>query len=255
MAREARACWELAPKTSAESAAERSLEIELCNSIGDYYVKSGQPALAVPDLVRLGQLRSEDLRTRPDDPATLTALVVDQVKLADARYAAGLWSEAQADYERLRVLLEGVRGALTPIQEECLALAWVGIGRIEDRHDRPAKALEAFRRAENLFERLVLRVPEMIHYRQALAMCPHVIGNLLIDLNQPARAIVAYDRALRLREGLAREFPGSEIFRSDLAGTRHRLSEAQAALASLAVLDPAPTTPLDQPPESSNSPR
>lgn len=255
MAREAWACWKLAPTNNADSAAERTIKIGMCNSIGDYYIKSSQPALAVPDLVRLCQLRSEDLRTRPDDPATLTALAVDYVKLADARYAAGLWSEAQADYERLNALLEGVRGALMPLQVECLALAWVGIGRIEDRHDCPAKAVAAFRRAEDLFERLVQELPEEINYRQALAMCPHVIGNLLIDLDQPARAIAAYNRALQLREGLAREFPGSEIFQSDLAGTRHRLSEAQAALAALAVLAPAPTTQLDQPPESRNSAR
>lgn len=138
-----------------------------------------------------------------------------------------------ADYEQVQAPLGSIHGLLTPAQKERQVLARVGIGRIEYRRDHLDSAVTTFRRAEVPFERLTRERPETILYWQGLAMCNHVIVNLLIGLDQPARTVAAYNRALRLREGLARAFPDCEIFRSDLVC----LTETRAALAGWPSFD------------------
>ena len=103
------------------------------------------------------------------------------------------------------------------------ALLDVEIGRLEDRRGRFPLALAAFRRAPEIYERLAQDDPG---YREGIAMCHHVIGNLHCDQEQWSDAVASFSPR-RAWCGLAVTFEDPNAT-DDLEGTRHNLAEALA---------------------------
>ena len=100
------------------------------------------------------------------------------------------------------------------------------LGALHDDLGHPRAALDAYREAAALYERLAGRRPGWPPYHRDLGACHHNIGRLLIDLAAPDEAIAAYRRAASLRERLAGQPDAIPGARSDLVGTLRRLGDA-----------------------------
>ncbi len=99
------------------------------------------------------------------------------------------------------------------------------MGRTLDRLARFSEALDAFRQAASL-----VQSDRSDPGRVGLAMCLHVIGNLLEDLGQLEESAASFRRALVIREALAAKDRDNTRWQGEAAGTRHRLTEILAQL-------------------------
>ena len=82
---------------------------------------------------------------------------------------------------------------------------------------RPADAMEAYRRAAAVFERMSRERPSVVQYEDDLAGCYLNMGNLLRAMGQLAAAIDSYRKGLKVFERLEREHPSNTQVRLDLA--------------------------------------
>jgi tetratricopeptide (TPR) repeat protein len=139
---------------------------------------------------------------------------------------AGILGEADLAFRHAGPIIDRLRLGPLPQAAQEQALLDVEIGRFEDRRGRFPRALAAFRRALEIYERLALDDPG---FREGIAMCHHVIGNLHCDLEQWDDAVAAFRRAEALRADLAREHPHDPKRHDDLEGTRRNLAEVLAA--------------------------
>ncbi len=97
----------------------------------------------------------------------------------------------------------------------------------EDHLNRSGDALGHFRRAADLYQRLLQDRPFNVEYRSGLATVFHQIGRILVETGRPSEAIEPYLQAIKFREALLSLTPENLQRRSDCAGTWHRLGEAQ----------------------------
>jgi serine/threonine-protein kinase len=111
-----------------------------------------------------------------------------------------------------------------------LALAIDGLAVQEDHLNQAEAALRDFRRAAELYQRLLEDRPFNVEHRDGLATVFHQIGRILVDAGRPAEAIEPFRRAIEIREALLSLTPGNIHRRTNCAGTWHRLAEAQEDL-------------------------
>ena len=83
------------------------------------------------------------------------------------------------------------------------------IGNLLYDMGHPAEALESYRRALAIFERLWREHPAVTQYQSVLARSHNNIGGLLSDTGHPAEAMKSHRRALAIRERLAHDNPTS----------------------------------------------
>jgi serine/threonine protein kinase/tetratricopeptide (TPR) repeat protein len=85
------------------------------------------------------------------------------------------------------------------------------------------QAIDGYREAIALREKLVADFPAMPQHRRMLAQSHNNLGVVLQDLGRHAEAEAAYGRALTLRDELATEFPTEPEYRADLALSHNNL--------------------------------
>ena len=103
--------------------------------------------------------------------------------------------------------------------ESDLASSHQGIGALLRATGHPADALESYRRALAIQERLVRDNPTVTEYPYELVLSHKAIGALLSATGHPAEALVSFRRALENQERLARENPTVIQYQSDLASS------------------------------------
>ncbi len=182
-----------------------------------------------PDQLR--ELLSDTAR----DPIRREQLAMDKMYLEHARFEveAGNPEEALREFSQRVATLEELAADEPTLFIWPRLRGYVEMGRILDYQEKPAPALDAFRRANQLAEMMARIQPEVVRHRQARAMCLHKIGSVLYDLKRLPEAVAAFQQALVLREELVREEPTDRAMRSDCAGTCHRLGETLEELGRL----------------------
>lgn len=200
--------------------------------LANLHIAAGRPAEAIPHLLAWRDAQAEDLRANPHDPIARRKFAEPYRKLGVVRRDLGQLEEALADFHRARKHSEGLPEDCSSWRLRYIALLHVEIGRTEDRLGRPDRAIESFRTARGLYEALPRQDRSHPMHRQHIAMCDHVIGNLLCDLSRPVEAAASFRRALAIREALVRDFPDNAEFASNRDGTRRRLNEVGALLAT-----------------------
>jgi tetratricopeptide (TPR) repeat protein len=138
----------------------------------------------------------------------------------------GALGEADVAFRYAEPMIDRLKVEASPRTAQVQARLLVEIGRFEDNRERYARSIATFRAALEVYERLAANDPG---YREGIAMCHHVIGNLHCDLEQWTDAIASFRRAESLRAALASEQPSDPKRRENLEGTRRNLAEVLAS--------------------------
>ena len=187
--------------------------------------KSGRESTPPPGIERVRDALTEVTRRSPDAPDLRLVVARGWVEWGRLLQESGCLDEADRAFRQAEPIIEHLRRDPSPLTRKTQALLAVEIGRFEDRRGRFPSALAAFQRALVLYEELARDDPG---FRQATAMCHHVIGNLHCDLEHWDEAAAAFRRAEAMRAALAAEQPGDRRRREDLEGTRRNLAEVLA---------------------------
>ena len=89
---------------------------------------------------------------------------------------------------------------------------------------RPAEALDSYRRARSIRERLVSENATVTVFRSDLAESHDGIGGLQRETGKTAEAIESYEQALAIRKRLAHEHPELPEFASDMGKTLNNMA-------------------------------
>ena len=136
--------------------------------------------------------------------------------------------EVIPSYRRAAELIEPIALA-SPAESavwQVLASYVFSLAVAEDRENRIEEASIDFHRARVLFENTVRARPLDHDCRCQLSTCYHVLGRLQFDNGHPLESLELYRSAIAQREELCRLEPKSVRWRSDCAGSWHRLGEA-----------------------------
>jgi serine/threonine protein kinase/Tfp pilus assembly protein PilF len=101
------------------------------------------------------------------------------------------------------------------------------------------QAVEGYREAIALREKLVVDFPTVLLHRRNLAHTLNNLGLVLLDLGRHAEAEAAHHRALALRDGLVAEFRAVPEYRTDLASSHNNLGLVSLSLGKLAEAEAA----------------
>jgi tetratricopeptide (TPR) repeat protein/tRNA A-37 threonylcarbamoyl transferase component Bud32 len=224
-------CWNVAhPAVANAGRPVRALRSALEWELGSLHQRAGRPEDALVHLIRWRDHREWELKQSAGNVVARKRLSDAFFKTAMIRRECGQSEAALGDLKQARLLWRELPRETTSEGLRQSIRIHVEIGRILDREGRFAQAIESFARARAECESLVRQHYPGFKDRQGLAMCEHVIGNLLCDLNRFAEAAESFRRALVLREAVAREFPRNAGLAADADGTRHRLAEVRAVL-------------------------
>jgi serine/threonine protein kinase/tetratricopeptide (TPR) repeat protein len=105
---------------------------------------------------------------------------------------------------------------LFPVYRQGLALAHSNRGEILRRLNRYLDAINAFKKALPIEEKLVKDFRSVPRYRQDLAMTNVNLGELLAMMGRYGEAKAIYEKALPIREKLARDFPANKTYAAEL---------------------------------------
>ncbi len=103
------------------------------------------------------------------------------------------------------------------------AIAYMNIGDVLTDEGKKPEALEAYRKACEIVEQLIVRDPERVEWRLSLADSHDRIGQILYYQAKFQDAHEQHSRALSIRERLAEERPDDTRVRAGIASSRHKL--------------------------------
>jgi serine/threonine protein kinase len=135
------------------------------------------------------------------------------------RLRRDMWGKARDFYAQL-----ARQQADDPRVEADRGRAFLQLGRLMDLLGSPAEALDSYRQAEEVFERLANDHPGVADYEDGLAQALLEQGNLHQLARQYPQARGALDGALPIRRRLAREHPDVSAYQQGLARAYHQLA-------------------------------
>ncbi|MGP0068142.1 MAG: protein kinase domain-containing protein [Isosphaeraceae bacterium] len=188
------------PKMTAEAVAELRHALAIARDLCQKEPEEQDHSRLTGELSYLLAILLRD--DRPDEALTLARSAVNRF---DDIYQAD-----PSSYDHLHRLAIAV---------DCLAVH-------EDHLEQAEAALRDFRRAAELYQRLLQDRPFNVEHRSGLATVFHQIGRILVETGRSAEAIEPYRQAIQVREALLSLTPDNIHRRSDCAGTSHRLGEA-----------------------------
>jgi serine/threonine protein kinase/broad specificity phosphatase PhoE len=106
--------------------------------------------------------------------------------------------------------------------------AYLRLGFITQETATRPEAIDLYKQAQAIFERLARAHPAVPEYQQELAIAYSDLGNLYTATGQPNEAEASYRQALELRERLAREHPAAAA-RDFLGHTYNNLGDLYRA--------------------------
>jgi serine/threonine protein kinase len=209
---------------------DRALKQQLCNcerrlaAVGQ---ELGQRAEAIAGLRHALEIARDLLQTEPEDLAIqnlagsicfeLAPYLQDDQPGESVALARSACDQFQA---RFRADPSNV-GNLKD-----LAVAIDRLGSVEDRADRMEEASRDFRRAAELYERLLKDRPFNVIVRGLLGTTYHKLGRVLVEMARPAESLEPYRKAIELREALLSLRPEDIHRRCDCTGSWYSLGEA-----------------------------
>ena len=102
------------------------------------------------------------------------------------------------------------------------------IGWLQSQTGQPAEALESYRRALAIRQKLADDNPAVTEFRSRLANSHNNIGWLQSQTGQPAEALESYRLALAIQQKLADDNPAVTEFRSSLANSHQGIGHLQS---------------------------
>ncbi len=146
---------------------------------------------------------------------------------------SGRWDEALQNYTRANEIREQLV-AKDPKQADYrrdLASGHYSLGVLAlEREQDSTQAAESLDQAAKVYEQLVDEFPLVTEYRQWLAICYRLLGDLLIRTNQTEQGLANLQKALDIQRRLATENPHLIELAADLAGTYGNLAGLHESL-------------------------
>ena len=149
------------------------------------------------------------------------ALSAGQVGPGDGILSSGARDRAEARRTKTPRVTEFRRG---------LALAHHRIGLLQSRTGKPAAAMESYRRALAIEQKLADDNPTGTDFRNSVARTYHDLGEVQSKIGKPAEAVDSLRRALEIEQKLADENPTVTEFRHVLARTHNDLGTLQVQI-------------------------
>jgi tetratricopeptide (TPR) repeat protein len=185
-----------------------------------------EQAIAIQEEL-LAVARSETLpQLQPQLQADLAMSYASRGNLAAQ---TGLWTEARADVEKARDLLEPLVEADPGDATLVSALAgnYNDLGLLRARAQETEQARDALRKALSLRETLVQAHPDSDRFQDDLAATYTNVDDLHLWAGEVDQALAAYQRARAIQKGLVRDHPRITRYQSHLAVTFANLGSAQ----------------------------
>jgi serine/threonine-protein kinase len=114
-----------------------------------------------------------------------------------------------------------------PQIEAALASNYFRVASITAEIGRSADAIEAYKQAISIRERIVARFPDAAESQRKLATTYHNLGNLQADIGQGTAAAESHERARQILEELVAAHPEVVEYRFDLARSFNSLGSLQ----------------------------
>jgi serine/threonine protein kinase len=184
---------------------------ELTDKIGDKKQALAVHRKALALRRELAAAEGADVETRLDVARSLN-------KVGELLRAMGELAGALAAYEEERGLAERLEAERpTDAVRSVLGHGHGGIGRVLSQTGKPEAALESYRKALAIQQKLADANPAVTEFQSDLAMSHNVTGAVLIHTGKPEEALTEYRKSLAIFQKLADANPGITQFQSDLA--------------------------------------
>jgi tetratricopeptide (TPR) repeat protein len=197
------------------------------NNLGTVLKGLGRPADAEAAYLKAVELLETVAAEAPAKAIYTRDLAMHLGNLAEFLSEAKRPREAEPLFLRAVGLHEKLLAAAPdhPAYRENLAICQYNRGNLLAREkDRKPEAVEVYRQAEALLEKLTAEYPLVWRFRPLLAKTCNNLGSMLMDLDRDADAKKSFRRALELKEQLVAKFSEQASYRHDVCVTLYNLA-------------------------------
>jgi len=181
---------------------------------------------------------SRDIRTRlaESDPGNADwqrDLSISHNRIGDVRMAQGNLQAALEAFEASRDISARLAASEAGNAEwqRDLSISYDTIGNVRMAQGNLQAALKAFEASLDIRERLAASDPGNAQWQRDLSISHESVGNVRMAQGNPQGALEAFEASLDISARLVASDPGNAQWQRDLSFSRHRIREAQNALA------------------------
>jgi tetratricopeptide (TPR) repeat protein len=209
--------------------------LELLNTVGDFYSKSGDLNSAMRSFDEMRAVAQELATTTPENPNFKNALAISYERLGKTHAALGKLDKALEYYQKYNQLEQELHQEY-PNQVEFkngLAISYQHLGNIHAALGKLDKALAFYQKDVELTKELYREYPNQVSYKNALAVSYQNLGYTHRALGKPDKALEFYQKYNQLEQELHQDYPNQVSFKNGLAVSYQFLGNTHTALGKL----------------------
>jgi tetratricopeptide (TPR) repeat protein len=206
--------------------------LELLNTVGDFYSKSGDLNSAMRSFDEMRAVAQKLATTTPENPDFKNALAISCQFLGITHTALGQPGKALEFYQKdVELTKELYQEFPNQVQfKNGLAVSYQNLGYTHTAMGQPDKALEFYEKYNQLEQELYQEYPNIVEFKNNLAISYSKLGETQAALGQPDKALEFYEKYNQLEQELYQEYPNIVEFKNGLAVSYSKLGETHAAL-------------------------
>ena len=156
-------------------------------------------------------------------------IVLDQSDIWDAIFLGRLYIRAGSLNSGHRTFTEAL-ARLPESNDRDRSVLLNGIGDVQKEQGDLSGALESYRAAMAIRERLAKADPDNAGWQRDLSVSHEKVGDIEDAGGDIVAAIASYEKSLPIAQGLADRFPQNPQYQSDIKITKHRLAQLRSKL-------------------------